>query len=150
MLILSPFAHIGGQGVLGCLFPSNTFCCSCKDRVRTCSYSHLKNFISVKPSGEFNLELTFPCSKATGMTAKHTSIRETMFPPIPAPFPKILFPNPTPIRQRKTCRTQAKERNETCTTTQLSTKLRTNWHTAPPAGRAMMNRVRMIFCSSGV
>lgn len=41
LLIYSPSGYIGDQAVLGCLFPSNTFCCSCKDRVRACSYFHI-------------------------------------------------------------------------------------------------------------
>lgn len=85
------------------------------------------------------------------MTAKHTSTRETMLLPNPAPFPKILFPNLTPIRPRKKFRTQAKRDESWTTITQLSTKIRMRyWHTTPPAGHAMTNPVRMTFCCSGV
>lgn len=81
------------------------------------------------------------------MTVKHTSTRETMLLPNPAPSPKILFPNPTPTLPRKN---QTKRKNETWITTQSSTKIRPHyWHTVPPAGRAMTNPVRMIFCCSG-
>lgn len=83
------------------------------------------------------------------MTAKHTSTRETILLRTPNPSRKILFPNPTPTRPRKK---QTRWRNESWKTTQSSTqKIRSHyWHTIPPAGRAMMNPVRMIFCCSGV
>lgn len=38
VLIYSIFERTGGPAVLGCLFTANTFCCSCKDRVRTHIY----------------------------------------------------------------------------------------------------------------
>lgn len=82
------------------------------------------------------------------MTANHTSTRETILPLNPNPSPKKLFPNPTPTRPRKN---QTGWRNGNSITTQPSTKIRSHyWHTIPPAGRAMKNPVRMIFCCSEV
>ena len=85
------------------------------------------------------------------MTAKHTIIRETMLLPSPAPFPKILCPNLTPIPPRKTIRNQTKLNESWTIGTQLSTKIRMRyWHTTPPAGHPIKNPVRMNFCDSGV
>lgn len=91
------------------------------------------------------------------MTAKRPSTRETIRPPNPATSPKVLLPKQTPTRPS---RTQSKRRSGTCITTtttkttkttQLTIKIRMHyWHTAPPAGRAMTNPVRMTFCCSGV
>ena len=82
------------------------------------------------------------------MTAKHTSIRETIIHPNPAPSPKNHIPNLTPTRSRKA---QTRSWNEGWITSQSSTKIRPHyWHTILSAGRATKKPVRMIFCWSGV
>lgn len=54
VLIGLPSGYVGDPAVLGCLFPSNSFCCSCKDRVYAYSYLLVQNYHFDRTLGEFD------------------------------------------------------------------------------------------------